>query len=81
MAVKHGRDKFTLSSTSTHVGEKLLDTIMECLSTQIEHEEKDKWNKELRVSRQRIPHFHYESIGTTNTLILLDRKGQEQSPN
>lgn len=80
MVVKHGRDKFTLC-TSMRVGETmLLDTIMDCLSTQMEHEEKDKQNKKPRVSRQRIPHFHYKRIGTANTLISLDQKGWEQPP-
>jgi hypothetical protein len=53
---------------------------MDYLSTQMEHEEKDKQNKQQRVSRQRIPHFHYKRIGTANTLISLDQKGWEQPP-
>jgi len=79
-ALKHGRDKFT-HSTSMRIGEKmLLDTITDRLRAQAEREEAANVPPAGVVTKRRMPHFRYQRVGTSNDLKAVDRKGRERSP-
>jgi len=85
MALKHGRDKFTFS-TSSRVGERmLLDTITDHLHSQEAQQEENETNETMpttHVSKRPVPHFRYvRTESSTNRLISLERMGKEQLPN
>ena len=78
-ALKHGRDKFTYS-TSSRVGERmLLDTITDRLRMQEQSPTNLPTSLESH-SRRRMPHFRYSRDGSSNVLMSLDRKGKESPP-